>query len=872
MENLPERIFKSGEEPDGDRVHKYFQLQYLNDLSEHLEADEISKIRGSRLGKLFDIGKKFSFSNKLCLFLLTRQLAIQKKHEIWFVFAGKPIRFGLREFASVTGLRCDPISIGKADGKKKVVSKNKIKKKSTEAPYWYTLFARNEEVTPEILIKRLKSGVVRDPDIRLKYALLVLIDGVLCPRSLNMKIQEETVEVLRDVDKFLNHPWGRISFDMTMSCIKSRKASGLAQTSFAVQGFVHALQLVLLEVVPDIEKSMPVDTPVFVGEDSEEEAVVVGAVALAKLKLEPIWVIDSQAEASVESIIPLDDAVVGDDLSWSDEVEDVKVDNLVRLVQEGYQWSGDEFGGGVVVSALPVEPKEKAEGKKVVKSRKRKKSPVCGSSSDGSQPVPFSESQMEWLAKQISSQVSLVVSSMEDRLLSRLKGKSGAGPVGGKIAAAGAVSPVAKGKVKPSSRGKKAVLPKRKRMRVDGRLREIRDDDETETATVPVGDESETVGGKGGDEGGEDVRMGTQEGEASVTMEDVETEERGGKGGDDVRTARQQGDAEEHVDVHPDDTVKSVLDSLNLPSEVEVSENLAPDPQQEDVADAAAKSVNDVAECQGKESSEAGTLALFPSGASVGLEENVSGEGDAIDKKWLEIEKFLADGGKYLFGGSLFLLTKDVEEIVGLQVVWKPWMMDAFIKYFRDKWATLEVGLNQPKVVFQGTKFASHILGHRIKFEKSVKKKYVFDPDLMACVPPDFDTLYFPFNFDKQHWVGMCLDIRGRYLYVFDCNQKVRRDTRLRKEMEPLLEMLPFVVRQASPELMKAVPTDPFILSRDTHLPTCLHPSESGLMSLLFIERHAVGGIEAARGVRPEELAVQAKQLLIEMYDVYAEK
>ncbi|EFH40134.1 predicted protein, partial [Arabidopsis lyrata subsp. lyrata] len=171
MENLPERIFKSGEEPDGDRVHKYFQLQYLNDLSEHLEADKISKIRGSRMGKLFDIGKKFSFSNKI-----------------------------------VTGLRCDPISIGKADGKKKV-SKNKIKKKSIESPYWFTLFARNEEVTPEILIKLLKSGGVRDPNTRLKYALLVMIDGVLCPRSLNMKIQEETVEVLRDVDKFLNHPW-----------------------------------------------------------------------------------------------------------------------------------------------------------------------------------------------------------------------------------------------------------------------------------------------------------------------------------------------------------------------------------------------------------------------------------------------------------------------------------------------------------------------------------------------------------------------------------------------------------------------------------------------------------------------------------------
>ncbi|EFH40135.1 predicted protein, partial [Arabidopsis lyrata subsp. lyrata] len=167
--------------------------------------------------------------------------------------------------------------------------------------------------------------------------------------------------------------------------------------------------------------------------------------------------------------------------------------------------------------------------------------------------------------------------------------------------------------------------------------------------------------------------------------------------------------------------------------------------------------------------------------------------------------------------------------------------------------ANLEVGLNERRVVFQRTKFASLVLAHRFKFEKYVKKNYVFDQDLMSCFPLNFDSLYFPFNFDKQHW-------------------KVRRDTRLRKEMEPLLEMLPFVVRQVSPQLMKAVPSDPFILNRDSLLPTCLNPSESGLTSVLFIERHAVGELQAAREVRPEDLAVQAKQLLIEMYDVYVEK
>lgn len=53
--------------------------------------------------------------------------------------------------------------------------------------------------------------------------------------------------------------------------------------------------------------------------------------------------------------------------------------------------------------------------------------------------------------------------------------------------------------------------------------------------------------------------------------------------------------------------------------------------------------MNDDTECQGKESAEGGSLALFPTGASVDSEENVSG--DASDKKWLEFEKYLADDG-----------------------------------------------------------------------------------------------------------------------------------------------------------------------------------------------------------------------------------
>lgn len=95
--------------------------------------------------------------------------------------------------------------------------------------------------------------------------LLVLVDGVICSNI------AEYENLLRGVVVFMKYPWENVSFKMRISSIKSRYESQLSQASCPVQGFVHALQLILLQVVPDIERSMTPNPFVTIMEDLKFE-------------------------------------------------------------------------------------------------------------------------------------------------------------------------------------------------------------------------------------------------------------------------------------------------------------------------------------------------------------------------------------------------------------------------------------------------------------------------------------------------------------------------------------------------------------------------------------------------------------------------
>ena len=131
--SFPDRMFAMGDEPLGIRVTPYHKPSCISKILNALEEEEVRFVRESPFGKLIEIAEKPSFSGRLWRFLFSRLLKIRKKHEVWFLFAGKPIRFSIREFTLVIviGLNCRRYPPHSKKRRKKILS---------EKPYWGELF------------------------------------------------------------------------------------------------------------------------------------------------------------------------------------------------------------------------------------------------------------------------------------------------------------------------------------------------------------------------------------------------------------------------------------------------------------------------------------------------------------------------------------------------------------------------------------------------------------------------------------------------------------------------------------------------------------------------------------------------------------
>ncbi|CAH2047539.1 unnamed protein product [Thlaspi arvense] len=229
---LPNRLFADHQEPVGDRVNSYFKLDTIDVILKAFTPNELSVIRPC-FGKMIDMYHKPAHSSKLAHFLLTWQLKTEKRHELWFIFG-------------------------------------------------------DENVTGEKLEVMLRHSKNISSELKVKYAYLLIVDGLLCRKSSGMKIPKDHAEMIRDLCYFLSFPWRQHCLEMTVQCIKSRSTNQLAQPTVAVQGFIHTVQMVLLEAVPAALMTMGEEN----GSESEEEECVMAST----LKLDKLWNLDSSGQ------------------------------------------------------------------------------------------------------------------------------------------------------------------------------------------------------------------------------------------------------------------------------------------------------------------------------------------------------------------------------------------------------------------------------------------------------------------------------------------------------------------------------------------------------------------------------------------------
>ncbi|KAJ4914804.1 Uncharacterized protein Rs2_00354 [Raphanus sativus] len=423
---LPERMFAAGEEPAGDRVNTYHKPKRIESILEALDPEEVEFLRQSTFGKIIAQAENPSFSGSFGQFVLVRNLRVKKKYEIWFLFAGKPIRMSLHEFAHVTGLNC------------RKIPKKSIKRKKnpiTEKLYWGELFGSLKFCLVDTAIEMLKKRKIKDRAMRLKYACLAFTSCVLLPTSHLPRIIPEHVELIRDLNQFLNYPWGRLAFEMLVTGIKKKDEILLSQTSVALPGFVDAIQLVFIAAVPQIRETVNTPEPVVVidsdtdsetGEDEAEDEtpVLIEATpvtqATARYCVNPAHVRDMDEEGKVDVIsMVVDTAHTEEELMWDDEVNDELVDNLVRLIQQGHRFDKSMFVGGLTAAALT---RMRAERKlKEAKDKKERDSHSNVNSPDGDigdayHPTLIANLVGRMVTQQIDDAVYKLVGKLEDRL------------------------------------------------------------------------------------------------------------------------------------------------------------------------------------------------------------------------------------------------------------------------------------------------------------------------------------------------------------------------------------------------------------------------------------------------------------------------
>lgn len=100
---------------------------------------------------------------------------------------------------------------------------------------------------------------------KFRLSLIVIVEGLLLCRTQPLKPSVEVVEMVKNVDYFLNYPWGRVSFERILRMVKigdyiddtASLIKKLKQSSMVVHGFPLALQLFAFRTLPVLLKYLP---------------------------------------------------------------------------------------------------------------------------------------------------------------------------------------------------------------------------------------------------------------------------------------------------------------------------------------------------------------------------------------------------------------------------------------------------------------------------------------------------------------------------------------------------------------------------------------------------------------------------------------
>uniref|UniRef100_A0A0D3BFQ6 DUF1985 domain-containing protein n=1 Tax=Brassica oleracea var. oleracea TaxID=109376 RepID=A0A0D3BFQ6_BRAOL len=336
-EELPKRLFKPGEETEVHQINnnckmvRYFKrlMEWLPKELETVKKDPVF----AQIFKLFDNG--LGFSARVIHGFLCRELLTYKDHELWFVFARRPLRFSLLEFHAVTGLQCDTS-----------LSLKELVDWDDDGGFWSLVIRTNKGISIFELWEHHRAAVKKWSNAdRIRLVYLCIIVCMVCGRDEKAPIPIKYVKLVMDLEQVRNYPWGVASFDLLCESI-AEKRDKLKENpkSYVLDGFTYGLQIWAMEAIPKLGKLCGRK----LNKSFKNGPRCVNWMGAAKISYEEL--------NKLENILtPKDDIypyiswtgnyTVCESLQFSrrDEVEDDRVKLLMQMIMKQFDFSGHNW-------------------------------------------------------------------------------------------------------------------------------------------------------------------------------------------------------------------------------------------------------------------------------------------------------------------------------------------------------------------------------------------------------------------------------------------------------------------------------------------------------------------------------------------------
>ncbi|KAL0816823.1 hypothetical protein Bca101_073267 [Brassica carinata] len=199
-------------------------------------------------------------------------------------------------------------------------------------------------------------------------------------------------------------------------------------------------------------------------------------------------------------------------------------------------------------------------------------------------------------------------------------------------------------------------------------------------------------------------------------------------------------------------------------------------------------------------------------------------------------------------------------------------VVDVLIRHTRSVFLTHPDQLQSKNSVFIDTKFVSLLSKTFTRFSKAPKKETFRFPHALSeilvgdCEIHEATRFYLPFNFDQKHWVGICIDCSNWQAIVLDCNYSLRTDGMISKELRPIAQMFPFLLRQAGKQI-GAKDLKTLTVERPRSVPQNYSQFDSGITASLLIQAHAVGGVDVCKCITEDVLDTEVERTAVMIYE-----